>query len=82
MCEQHCQTGPGDRWFQEGLFTYKSPAAGTPALCYLLAVLLLFRVFLIVFFVSVESGGVNAVQALRPLPVESTELLFAVERRC
>lgn len=45
---------------------------------YRLIAFLLFRPPLVVLLMCLESSGVNNIQALRPLPVESTQLLFAV----
>lgn len=63
-------------------YTFKSPVASTTQCVHLFAILLLFRGFLIVLFVGIKSGRVNTVQALSPLPVESTEFPFAAERDC
>lgn len=76
MCQQN--TGGSRRVHTHTRVQLLAP----PQCVHLFAILLLVRGFLIVLFVGVESGRVNTVQALSPLPVESTEFPFAAERDC
>lgn len=48
---------------------------------YRFAAFLVVRSLFVIFLVGFEGGSVNDIQALCPLPIESTQLLFAVKQR-